>query len=436
MFLRAIACGLLLAGLAVGARPASAAGIYEPVPLKDKERTLIETSAELRGYFEQRSVIYGDERLNALVARVGRALAPPPADGYIDYRFSILRDPSPNAFALPNGDIYVHTGMLARLADDAQLAALLAHEINHVAGHHAVVGYRASNKKIIAGMVLTGVLGGVGSLISAGLYTSMYGFSRELEQEADDRAVLLLQGSSFDAHALPEIYDILAQDYEGLRPRVPTIWSTHPQLEARAARTREQVAGAPRGDRDAESFDALVLGVRAMTIRDYIQDDYPYTAVALAEDLTGRYPAEPELLMLLGDAWQAMGARTDLADDELSNADRRRNATRRVTRTRQERAAALLATDDGKAALAENLAQARDAYQRTIALDPQFAPAYRGLGEVEQALGAPRAAAKAYLEYLRKAEQADDRVIIVERLRILRDVLRTEDTDDEQATQD
>ena len=408
---------------------AVAAGVYEPMPLKDKEHTLIETAAELSGYFERRSVLFTDARLNALVNEIGRSLAPPATDHYIEYRFSILRDPSPNAFALPNGDIYVHTGMLARLTDDAQLAALLAHEINHVAGHHAIVDSRASTKKIIAGMVLTGVFGGAGSLISAGLYTSMYGFSRELEQEADDRAILLLQNSDYDLHALPEIYELLAKDYEGLRPRTPTLWSTHPQLEARAARTRAQVASAPAGQRDAGTFDALVRPIRTMTIRDYIQDDYPYTAVALAEALAARYPTEPELLALLGDAWQAMGARVERPEDELTNSQRRRNLSRRIYRTRQERAAALLQTDEGQAALQENLANAQDAYMASIELYPEFAPAYRGLGEVEQARGDARAAAKAYLEYLRKAPQAADRTIIVERLRVLRDRLQTEGED-------
>ena len=89
-----------------------------------------------------------------LVRRVGHALRPPPSDDYIEYEFFVLRDPSPNAFALPNGHIYVHTGMLARLRDEDQLAALLAHEINHVAGHHGIVDHRATRKKAIAGMVL------------------------------------------------------------------------------------------------------------------------------------------------------------------------------------------------------------------------------------------------------------------------------------------
>jgi predicted Zn-dependent protease len=413
------------------APPVSGAqGIFTPVELKDKEHTLIDTSRELNGYFANRSLLYTEPRTVELVERIGRSLAPPATDDYIHYRFFVLRDPSPNAFALPNGDVYMHTGMLARLADDAQLAAVLAHEVNHVAGHHSIVDFRSTNKKVMAGMVLTGVFGGLGALISSGLYTSMYGFNRELEQEADDRAVERLVASPYDAHAIPEIYEILAQDYEGIRPRVPTIWSTHPQLEARAMRTREQVAGAPRGQRDAAAFDAVVLPIRSLTIRDYIQDDYPRTAIALAQELTERYPAEPQYLLLLGDAWAAMGPRSEFDEDDLSNADRRRNAAQRVTRTRQEREARLLETPGGRAALAANLAKAREAYDRTIALDADFAPPYRGLGEVAERLGEPRVAAKAYVDYLQRAPQADDRAVIVQRLRGLRDTLRNEETGD------
>ena len=417
----------LLAAVMLCASAGAADGVYGPVALKGKEyQTLIETSRELHGYFEQRSLLFADRGVQALVASVGRSLMPPPTDDYIEYRFLVLRDPSPNAFALPNGDIYIHTGMLARLADTAQLAAVLGHELNHVAGHHGVVSLRASNKKIIAGMVLGGVFAGLGAVIATSLYTSMYGFSRDLEQEADDRAVGILEASPYDAHAIPEIYELLAQDYEGERPRIPTIWSTHPQLEARATRTRGQVANAPPGRRDAEAFNEVVHDVRTMTIRDYVQDDYPRTAVALAENLAARYPQDPEFLVLLGDAWAAMGARSEFDEGDLDNADKRRNARQRVYRTRQEREQALLATPEGQAALAEHLAKARDAYLRTISLSAGFAPAYRGLGEVAERRGDPRAAAQAYLDYLQRAPDADDRPVILERLRALRDVLRTE----------
>src|SRR5690606_14034534 len=116
----------------------------------------------------------------------------------------------------------------------------------------------------------------------------------ELEQEADDRAVTLVQGSDYDPHALPELFDILAEDFEGLRPRIATIWTTHPEPEQRAATSRTLVAELPARDRRAADYDAVMFPLRAMTIRDYIQDDFPYTAIALAQSYVEKYPGELE----------------------------------------------------------------------------------------------------------------------------------------------
>ena len=209
-----------------------------------------------------------------------------------------------------------------------------------------------------------------------------------------------------------------------------TVWSAHPQLDARAARTRVQVADAPAGRRDAEAYDALVLPVRTMTIRDYIQDDYPRTAVALSRDLVARYPDDPQFLALLGDAWIAMGPRTEFDESKLGDAQRQQGAAQRIKHTRQERDAELLATPEGHAALVANLTRARDAYERTTALADDFAPAHRGLGEVAERLGEPRAAAQAYVDYLQRAPAAEDRAVIVRRLRALLERLKTEENAD------
>ncbi len=295
-----------VAGLAC-VSAASAGGVYEPVPIDNDEWRLIEESQDLEGYFNSQSLLYTEPKALELVRRVGHEIRPQPADDYVEYEFFVLRDPSPNAFALPNGHVYVHTGMLARLGDEDQLAALLAHEITHVAGHHSIINHRATRKKAIAGMVLGG-LGGWGAVISIALQTSVYGYSRDLEQEADDRAIEVLLASRYDPHALPEMLDLLGRDYEGLRPRTPAVWTTHPEVRARAETSRGLVAGTVRRDRHHDAFEAAVMDMRAMTIEDYVQDDFPHTAVALAESLVERYPNDVELLQLLGDAWQGMGA--------------------------------------------------------------------------------------------------------------------------------
>jgi predicted Zn-dependent protease len=407
---------------------ASAGGVYESVPIDNDEWRLIEESKDLEGWFNAQSLLYTEPKALELVRRVGHEIRPHPTDDYIEYEFFVLRDPSPNAFALPNGHVYVHTGMLARLDDEDQLAALLAHEINHVAGHHGIIEHRATRKKTIAGMVI-GSLGPWGGVISLGLQTSVYGFSRELEQEADDRAVLVLRDSRYDPNALPELLDILGQDYDGLDPRVPTIWSTHPEIRARAETSRTLVADIPLGEREIDAFEVAVYGMRTMTVQDYVQDDYPQTAVALAESLTQRYPNDPRMLQLLGDAWQAMGGQRRLDAAQLTSSDKRQNRKDRARKTREQRLAEQLATDDGRAAYAENLARAEEIYGRVLAMDSGFAAAHRGLGEVYEQQQRHREAAAEYVTYLRSAPDAADRPIVVGRLKALTVKLKESSSD-------
>jgi predicted Zn-dependent protease len=302
-------------------------GVYdEPLELRKREpNDLIETSKQFNDLFDRRSLLYGDEDVVALVRRIGRELAPPPTDDYIEYRFFVLRDPSPNAFAFPNGDIYVHTGMLARLEDSSQLAALLAHEISHVAGHHGILSHRITAKRLTIGILG----GGLASLLGQLRY------SRQLEQEADDRVPLLLQGTTYDPHAMTELLEMLAEDFEGLNPRIGTMWTTHPEPEQRIEASRALAAGLAPRDRDAREFDDVAYALRATTLRDYVQDDYPYTAIALAQDFLERYPQDLDFRLLLGDAWRVLGARSEFAPEEITKKEARRNLRGRVWNTRE-----------------------------------------------------------------------------------------------------
>jgi predicted Zn-dependent protease len=407
---------LAAAVLAPCAAPA-ASGQYEPMPIHGDERHLLATADDLEGYFSAHALLCKDERVLALVQRVGRSIQPQPTDDYMVYEFHVLRDPSPNAFALPNGSVYVHTGMLARLNDEDELAALLAHEITHVAGHHGLVDHRATKKASIAGMVLGG-MSVWGGAIAVGLQASVFGFSRDLEQEADDHAAITLRDSRYDPHALPDLLDILGRDYDGLDPRVPTIWSTHPEIRARAETSRALVADLPRRERTVDGFEDAVYELRAMTVQDYIRDEYPQTALALAEDLVARHPGDARTVQLLGDAWQGMGAQPRTNPSELTKSDKKQNR-RDHRKTREQRLAAELATEEGRAAYAENLRQAEDAYTRALAIDPHLAAAHRGLGEVYEQRQLAADAAREYLLYVRAAPDAEDRSIVVGRLKAL-----------------
>lgn len=393
-------------------------GVYEPLELRRGEpNDLIDTSGQYKGMFERRSLLYNEPGVLSMVRRVGYELAPEPTDDYVHYEFYVIRDPSPNAFAFPNGQVYVHTGMLARIADESELAALLAHEINHVAGHHTILSHRITVKRL----AIQVFGGGLASLMGQLRY------SRQLEQEADDRAAFLMQDTRYDPHGMTDLLEILNQDFEGLDPRYATIWTTHPDPEARIEASRQNLAGVPHKPRDPVAFDEVIYPLRLLTVRDYIQDDYPYTAIAVAENLIQRYPDDLDFRMALGDAQRVLGPRPPSLPEDFSKSDARRNMRDRIRNSRGQRMDELLETPEGIAALAVNLAAARATYEGILATDPDYATAYRGLGEVCEAEHNDREAARAYLTYIQRQPDAPDRPIIVGRLTAIRDRLVQEE---------
>src|SRR5271165_2407056 len=98
--------------------------------------------------YQKEGLVYRDEALNSYVSQVGLSMLPAgTAPEHVTWRFKVLRDPMPNAFALPNGSVYVTTGLLSLLNNEDQLASVLAHEITHVTDRHGYLANRDYRKK-------------------------------------------------------------------------------------------------------------------------------------------------------------------------------------------------------------------------------------------------------------------------------------------------
>ena len=404
-------------------------GIYEAMPLSTKDYRLVETSAELHAQFVRRGMLYGDAELDAWLQAIGDRLAAEPTDFYQEYRFYVLRDPSPNAFALPDGHIYVHSGMIARLGNEAQLASLLAHEINHVAGHHGILAFRSQKRKSTAAMFVGIVVGvaaaNVGSMSNwsllggimsdSGFIWSIVGYSLELEEEADREAYDRMLAANYDVREMPVLYEHLGKDFEGLEPRMNTKWSAYPDLVARAEHVRARIAETPPAVLDSltlgsDDFRARTRPLVLASINDYIADDCARSALALARRLIDANAADVDAQVALGDAYFALGVRSEYAEPTEPPAgipDARTNPDR-------------------------NLAAAERAYHSAIDLDPLAAEAFRGIGNVRLQSGHYRAAAEAFIQYLNLRPDAPDRLIVMDHLHTIAAKLQSNpDADDD-----
>jgi predicted Zn-dependent protease len=213
-----------------------------------------------------------EEGLQTYMQAIGAALAAGSHRPALPWTFRVVDDPTPNAFALPGGFIFFTRGLLAILDSEAQLGAVLGHEIGHVtARHHVQMITRAQLAQLGlgVGMILVPELQPLGGVATAGLQLLFLRYSREAERQADDLGFAYALAQQHDVREMPLIFESLRRVGEaaGQSP-LPSWLLTHPAPEERieAARTRAAELGDMPGlRRGREAYlsrlEGLVYGV-------------------------------------------------------------------------------------------------------------------------------------------------------------------------------
>lgn len=399
--------------------------VYAPLANGGKD-PLIKVAREQEEQFFRRGILFNDPELQDLLNRVAGAVVPIVADKFIDYRVHLIRDPSPRAFSLADGQIYVHTGLLARLENEAQLAAVLAHEAHHVAAHHHI---QANKLRRTRG----NVAGGITVLLNRNSaedvsYESNYDhvaqteFSDEMEFEADDGSVALMDRAGYPRVAAVQALALMRRDPELSTEREGASFNTPESLTERQGRLQELVDGVPQQDAGLTMDGPRPLQLRRvieMTIDDYIRLDRPGTAVQLIDAMIAAQP-DAFLYAAKGDSHLALGPRPVQLKQEFSTwiVD-----GKRAEKTREEIAAKYLATEGGPERLAHNLESAAAAYDMSLQLDDSSARAYRGLGNLHYQQEEFREAGRNYVKYLKLAPDAHDRAFVLENLQQIKSEL-------------
>lgn len=197
------------------------------IPVQTETRLGREAFAQQR----QGLAIVDDHPALPMLRAIGKDLTP---GSPYPYEFHIVRDESINAFAMPGGFVVVHTGLLASADSAEELAAVVAHEVQHVERRHGLRGLvHAAGWRVILSLLL----GDTGGSI-AGSWVQNLGdlrFSRSQETDADLEGVKALVRADIDPKGMVAFFSRLAKDAD----RLPAFLSSHPASVERLLTVRD-----------------------------------------------------------------------------------------------------------------------------------------------------------------------------------------------------
>ena len=235
-----------------------------------------------------------DEALNGYVREIACRLA---GEHCPSVRVYIVRKAQFNATMAPNGMLQVWSGLLLRMANEAQLAAILGHEIGHYVARHGVQRLREAKSRSAAGqtagvaLAFFGVLGiAVNSVAQLALGAGGAAYSREHEREADRIGLELMQRAGYAPAEAPRVWSQLVVEEDS------TLFATHPSAAERAELLA--AAAVPGGRVGADSYRRILAPHRAMLLRDeLLRGRYAETLALLS-----RMPQDGEVLFFTGEA--------------------------------------------------------------------------------------------------------------------------------------
>jgi predicted Zn-dependent protease len=187
-----------------------------------------------------------DAEMQGYVSRVGLRLATHSERPDLPWKFAVVDDPTPNAFALPGGPIYITRGLLSLMDSEAELAGVLGHEIGHITARHSVSQISRAQLAQLGlgiGMILAPQLANVGQALGSGLQLLFLKYGRDDERQSDDLGFKYALAQGYDVREMDDVFASLARAGEmEQKSALPSWLSTHPAPEERIQRIGEKLA--------------------------------------------------------------------------------------------------------------------------------------------------------------------------------------------------
>ncbi|MBW2481183.1 MAG: M48 family metalloprotease [Deltaproteobacteria bacterium] len=314
--------------------------------------------------------------LNTVAARLGASADSPD----IIFNIKVINDPNLNAFAFPNGVIYVHTGVLARMENEAQLAALLAHEMAHCICRHSLRVLKSMNSRPRYMAAVQQAVGRIGMarelarlLGVNGSMAAVDGYTRELEAEADRVGLDLMAKAGYDSRQALNLFEHLQQEIKDEDIKEPFFFGTHPSVQQRIENARRwlgtassaQDGGLVRSGIFRSKLDRLILDNADLDLRIGRFE----IARRSVQTYLDRHPNDAGAHYMLGEIFRQRDGREDTA-------------------------------------------KAVQQYEKAIGLDPSFPDPHKAMGLIHYKVGEQQLARKYFETCLLLAPEAPDKAYI------------------------
>ncbi len=245
-----------------------------PQPEKQKLLSASEQREHLR-ILAAYGGVYREPRVQDMLEKTVDKLVAASERPDLKYEVTILNSPAVNAFALPNGQLYVSRGLIALANDNSELASVLAHEMAHVIARHAAIREDQARQAALVNRVATDLLSDpqLGALALAKSKIALANFSRAQEFEADGIGVGISARAGYDPYGAERFLTAMGQNAHlraqqaSIDPRAPDFLSSHPATPERvtnAVANARQFTGPGAGQREKNEYltnlDGIVFG--------------------------------------------------------------------------------------------------------------------------------------------------------------------------------
>jgi beta-barrel assembly-enhancing protease len=306
-----------------------------------------------------------DSQLNAYVQKIACQLA---GDHCADLRVYVVDNPLFNASMAPNGMMQVWSGLLLRADNEAQLAAVLGHEIGHYLERHTLNRLREVKSRAAFAQFL-GMFGLVGLIGQVATLASTFAFSREQELTADRIGATLMRNAGYDAAEAGRVWaNLLAESEARLAERRSSrnpLIATHPAAADRRDALNEFAANAPGGSAEPQGWNAATEKFRFDWLTSEIKRGQHEESIALLDRKVGAMPSVADYWFARAEIYRLRGT-----------------------------------TDDHDRALAD--------YEAAIAVGNEPAATHRGIGLIRRSRRQSSDAVESFSRYLEAAPGAPD----------------------------